>query len=250
MPRVSLGTKVWYEVIVPIFLERFLLYLCAAAFLALVLVNGMGLNIHQRIGLGVTLVGAAYFLAHTVERIKDQAPANPLAAKAPVKPPILPTEGYSTNITLHGPDGVEFLIYPSGNQCLCKLLNGTLSIIPKIQVNFTSIRSFDSARLMWSDPLPFSGLMGPTRTPTNPRNFTQEFDFVVPHQNGIRLGDFSNSVASWPNGDSSPMQRWRVGMKVVGLPAAWTIDLCIRWTSSTGVFEFREYNDAIPPASF
>src|ERR1017187_2399234 len=70
MSRESLGERVWYEVVVPIFVERFLLYLCAGAFLGLIINNGMGLDIHQRIGLGIALVGTAYFLGHTAYKAK------------------------------------------------------------------------------------------------------------------------------------------------------------------------------------
>jgi tRNA_anti-like len=55
---------------VPIFLERFLLYLAAGAFLGSVIYNGMGLDVHQRIGLGIALVGTAYFLGHTAYKPK------------------------------------------------------------------------------------------------------------------------------------------------------------------------------------
>ena len=58
----------------PIFLERFLLYLCAGAFLGFVVNNGMGLDVHQRIGLGIALVGIAYFLGHTAYKSKPISP--------------------------------------------------------------------------------------------------------------------------------------------------------------------------------
>jgi hypothetical protein len=73
------------ESIVPIFIERFLIVVCAAAFYGLVVNNTMGLDVHQRIGLGVILVGAAYLLGHTAYK---QRPTNvPVpAATAPAEP--------------------------------------------------------------------------------------------------------------------------------------------------------------------
>jgi hypothetical protein len=74
---------------VPIFLERFLLYLCAGAFLGFVINNGMGLDVHQRIGLGVALVGAAYFLGHTAYKAK-QLPPTPAKSEPATEPPATP----------------------------------------------------------------------------------------------------------------------------------------------------------------
>lgn len=57
-----------------VFIERFLLYLCAAAFLGFVINNGMSLDIHQRVGLGVALVGLAYFFGHTAYKKTHTTP--------------------------------------------------------------------------------------------------------------------------------------------------------------------------------
>jgi hypothetical protein len=62
---VAITGKIWDESIVPVFIERFLMVVCAAAFYGFVLNNAMSLDIHQRISLGLVLVGAAYFLGHT-----------------------------------------------------------------------------------------------------------------------------------------------------------------------------------------
>ncbi len=72
----------------PVFIERFLLVVCAAAFFGLVINNTMTLDLHQRIGLGVALVGMAYFLGHTVS--KKHTPTPPVlvqpASDVPAKP--------------------------------------------------------------------------------------------------------------------------------------------------------------------
>jgi hypothetical protein len=83
MDRASLTGRIWYDEVVPIFLERFLLYLCAGAFLGFVINNPMGLDIHQRIGLGTALVGAAYFLGHTAYKSK---PISPSTISGPATP--------------------------------------------------------------------------------------------------------------------------------------------------------------------
>lgn len=49
----------------PVFIERFLIVVCAAAFYGLIINNTMSLDLHQRISLGVALVATAYFLGHT-----------------------------------------------------------------------------------------------------------------------------------------------------------------------------------------
>jgi hypothetical protein len=127
MSRASLGARVWYEVVVPIFLERFLLYLCAGAVLGFVINNGMGLDIHQRIGLGIALVGIAYFLGHTAYKaklmpsIQTQSPTDVVAipksvtAPAPLNPEmpkqIAPSSKslWSEIVNLHA-EGLAFLM--------------------------------------------------------------------------------------------------------------------------------------------
>ncbi|MFY9845192.1 MAG: hypothetical protein WA718_18295 [Terriglobales bacterium] len=58
--------KVWGEFIVPVFIERFLLVVCAAAFYGMVISNNMNFDGLQRIGLGCALIGTALFLGATV----------------------------------------------------------------------------------------------------------------------------------------------------------------------------------------
>jgi len=97
---------------VPIFIERFLIVVCAAAFYGLVITNAMGFDLHQRIGLGLVLIGAAYFLGHTA--YKKPSPTAPIpAATAPAQPsqqntttgpqsPIMPNN--SGNVTISSDD--------------------------------------------------------------------------------------------------------------------------------------------------
>jgi hypothetical protein len=192
---------------------------------------------------------------------KDQQPSGIAALPATRSPsikPALPVGEYSKNLRLHGLDGVDLLIYPSGDGCRCKLLNGTLSIVRAFQVMIAPVRSFDLERLMWSDPIPFRGMMGPTTTPTNPREFTQEFNFVAPQQNGLRIGDHAESILTWPSGDSAPVQRWRIPIVVFAHPVvvpgrpsdpkSFGFEICLRWTPGQS-FEFMEYADTVPPTS-
>jgi hypothetical protein len=74
--------NLWNEFIVPVFIERFLLVVCAAAFYGLVITNTMSFNGLQRIGLGCTLIGVALFLGATVHK-----QAHPHASAQPPSPP-------------------------------------------------------------------------------------------------------------------------------------------------------------------
>jgi hypothetical protein len=65
MDRAAL-VQVWNEIIVSVFLERFLLVVCAAAFYGIVISNTMQIDIQYRIGIGLTLLGIAYILGHAV----------------------------------------------------------------------------------------------------------------------------------------------------------------------------------------
>ncbi len=58
--------RIWYGSPVPVFLERFVLVLCAGAFWGFVMNDGMKLDIHYRIGLGIIIVGVAYTVAYAV----------------------------------------------------------------------------------------------------------------------------------------------------------------------------------------
>ena len=65
MYRAYLVENLWNGFIVPVFIERFLLVVCAAAFYGMVITNTMSFNGLQRIGLGCALVGIALFLGAT-----------------------------------------------------------------------------------------------------------------------------------------------------------------------------------------
>src|SRR6266480_5833120 len=66
MGRASLAERIWQESIVYVFLERFLLAICALAFWNLVINNSMHLDGHYRAALGVVLIGVAYAIGHAV----------------------------------------------------------------------------------------------------------------------------------------------------------------------------------------
>ena len=71
---------VWTESIVPIFIERFLIVVCAAAFYGLVITNSMNFDGIQRLGLGCALVGAALFLGATAYKQTHKIVGVPAAA--------------------------------------------------------------------------------------------------------------------------------------------------------------------------
>jgi hypothetical protein len=114
-----------------------------------------------------------------------------------------------------------------------------------------SKRSFDVKSLIWRDPIPFSGSMGPTRTWTDPGEFTQEFNFSGKGDaSGLRIAHELSSILRWPSGDQSPTQRWRLCMNVIGAKADWSIDLCLRWTPGHYSLELMEYSAATPLTDF
>lgn len=60
----------------PIFLERFLLAICAAAVVTIVLIDTMRLDLTQRITLGLAILFFAYFVAHTAHKSNQSKPAD------------------------------------------------------------------------------------------------------------------------------------------------------------------------------
>ena len=66
---------IWHRTAVPIFVERFLLPLFAAVVVLLAVTNPMGFDKTQRIAGSLSLMLAAYFLAHTI--YKNNSPAEP-----------------------------------------------------------------------------------------------------------------------------------------------------------------------------
>ena len=75
--------RVWDEYIVPVFIERFLMVVCAAAFYGLVITNNMNFNSLQRIGLAFALVGLALFLGATAYKQTHPASSAPSVPPAP-----------------------------------------------------------------------------------------------------------------------------------------------------------------------
>ncbi len=56
---------------VPVFLERFVLAVCATALVAIMLVNPMKFDWTQRITLSLAILLLAYFAAHTVHKARN-----------------------------------------------------------------------------------------------------------------------------------------------------------------------------------
>ena len=64
----AIAESVWHKSAVPIFIERFVLPLFAAAVILLALSNPMGFDTTQRITGALALIFAAYFVAHTLHK--------------------------------------------------------------------------------------------------------------------------------------------------------------------------------------
>ena len=90
MARAPLAERLWFEAIMPVFLERFLLVVCTAAFYGVVISNSMQIDGHYRASIGIVLVGIAYILGHTVHRTNQAAQqASTTAAQVPFPAPKL-----------------------------------------------------------------------------------------------------------------------------------------------------------------
>lgn len=71
---VDFGVALWHKSAVPIFLERFVLPLFAAAVIILALTNPMGFDNTQRVTGSLALLFAAYFVAHSIYNQNRQPP--------------------------------------------------------------------------------------------------------------------------------------------------------------------------------
>lgn len=180
-------------------------------------------------------------------------PTATLSESSPV-----PAGPYSRELRLHNAEGMEFHIDPSGDKYVCKLLNGPSPTINNVQLLLSSPRSFELSSRTWRDPiLNFSGRVGPTTSPTNPGDFTQELDFATPQADRLRLGNHAASILKWPDGHPNPIRRWRIATTITWvelrqnqIQKGWDVEICLRWDTEQGILEFMEYADAIPPEGF
>src|SRR5271168_3170282 len=65
----------WYKKQVPLWLERFILPICAAVVFGVVILNPLKLDWQQRLALFIAISAFAYFLAHTIHKPKIVAAA-------------------------------------------------------------------------------------------------------------------------------------------------------------------------------
>lgn len=75
--------QTWYKACVPLWIERYLIPICAAIVFGLVVLNPLKFDWQQRIALLVAISAFAYFLAHTVHKPK----ASTVAQAAPPADP-------------------------------------------------------------------------------------------------------------------------------------------------------------------
>jgi hypothetical protein len=66
---------VWYKKQVPLWLERFIIPICAAIVVGAVILNPLKFDWQQRLSLFFAIAAFAYFLAHTIHKPKDVAAA-------------------------------------------------------------------------------------------------------------------------------------------------------------------------------
>jgi hypothetical protein len=66
MNRENLTLRIWWETDVPVWVEKVVLPVLAAALMALIFVNPMKFDWPQRISLFIALLAFSYFLSHTL----------------------------------------------------------------------------------------------------------------------------------------------------------------------------------------
>jgi hypothetical protein len=93
---VEFALWIWHKTSVPIFLERFVLTVFAAAVVLVAFTNPMGFDKTQRITGAIALIFAAYFVAHTVHKFPKPSPP----ASAPPVQPAQPGATQETNVGL------------------------------------------------------------------------------------------------------------------------------------------------------
>jgi hypothetical protein len=81
----AIGDHLWHKSAVPTFIERFVLTIFAAVVVALI-ANPMGFDTTQRITGALTLIFAAYFLAHTLHKLPPEVPPLPPRAQEETLP--------------------------------------------------------------------------------------------------------------------------------------------------------------------
>ena len=67
----------WYKKFVPLWLERYVLPICATIVFGLCILNPLKFDWRQRIALIIAISAFAYFIAHTIQRPKELAPFTP-----------------------------------------------------------------------------------------------------------------------------------------------------------------------------
>jgi hypothetical protein len=79
----TLFKRIWYERTVSVFLERFLLVVCASIFVGVVFFNIMRIDGHYRFGIALVVVGLAYIIAHAVNQKPVPATVEPIQTTIP-----------------------------------------------------------------------------------------------------------------------------------------------------------------------
>ncbi len=105
-----------------LFLQIFVLGVCVAGFVAVVVTNQLNLNLPKRVGLGIVIVSLAYFVATALQKASTSQVAPPLVSNATTKevPPSTPpnqtaTPDQRTEKAVGGPGSVIPVSNPTEN---------------------------------------------------------------------------------------------------------------------------------------
>lgn len=158
---------------------------------------------------------------------------------------------YQPEITFECPEKVSLRIFQRGNASIAVFTkNGIKATSGPFRLEMKDYRTFSSADQDWRELKPFMAEIAsvPILQPGHP---SKDFVLTLAHKDHLEIGSRGmNEVLVWPPADPSPVQRYRLGMKVYGLDTEKTIQLCVRWERGTDKLEFMEYREDIPTTAF
>ncbi len=246
----------------PVFLERFILPVLAAALIGIIILNPFKLDVHQQVSLGIAVVALAYFVGHTVYR--SNTPVKPLtsfeaaqrAARVRAaelsKAKQVTTVAYQPEVTFDCPENVSLRIFSRDKAIVAVFTkNGITATTGSYKLETRDYRTFSLADQNWREPKVFMAAIAsvPTLEPGHP---SKEFVLILIHKNQLEIGNRSmNEILVWPPADPSPIHRYLLRLVVFGSgDASKTIQICIRWERGTDQVELMEYNENIPASAF
>lgn len=174
-----------------------------------------------------------------------------MAKERAAKPEQIISTAYQTEFTADCPENISLRIFQRGNASIAVFTkSGIKSSSGPFRLEMKDFRTFSLADQDWRELKPFVAEIAsvPILEPGHP---SKDFVLILAHKDHLEIGSRSmNEILVWPPADPSPVQRYRLGLKVYGLDTEKAIQLCIRWERGSSKIEFMEYSDSIPPSAF